>query len=229
MNKIHTILIIVSVLQCTFCQSYSKVDYKISRDSTFMEELKISSIGNDLHSKVYKSFIEDKEAIFSLVFNSNYSSFENTLNTRTEYGANYFSYGLYSIYGDLKQKIFLRDALGMSILYAAKDKSWKIIDTNKKKIGKYNCIMATIKVGKVEKVAWFTPDIPISTGPGIYFGLPGLVLEVSLLGKYTIYASKISLNDKNIKSMPPMPKGEQVTEEQFMKKMEGLTIKPKKN
>ena len=27
--------------------------------------------------------------------------------------------------------------------------------------------------------AWFTPEIPVSTGPAMYGGLPGLILEIS--------------------------------------------------
>ena len=31
---------------------------------------------------------------------------------------------------------------------------------------------------KVNVVAWFTPEIPIATGPSWYGGLPGLILEI---------------------------------------------------
>ena len=72
-----------------------------------------------------------------------------------------------------------------------------------KKIGKYTCYKATYekeveeatfsfgnfnqaqntpkkkKMKKVNVVAWFTPEIPIATGPSRYGGLPGLILEVS--------------------------------------------------
>ena len=27
--------------------------------------------------------------------------------------------------------------------------------------------------------AWFTPEIPVSTGPSMYGGLPGLILEIN--------------------------------------------------
>ncbi len=35
------------------------------------------------------------------------------------------------------------------------------------------------KMRDVEVVAWFTPEIPVSSGPSWYQGLPGLILEVS--------------------------------------------------
>ena len=41
--------------------------------------------------------------------------------------------------------------------------------------------------------AWYTPQIPVNQGPGEYWGLPGLILEVSS-GRTTILCSKIVIN-----------------------------------
>ena len=38
--------------------------------------------------------------------------------------------------------------------------------------------------------AWYTLDIPVSHGPGEFWGLPGLILEVSA-GNTTMLCSKI--------------------------------------
>ncbi len=43
--------------------------------------------------------------------------------------------------------------------------------------------------------AWYTPQIPVSNGPGMYQGLPGLILEIHD-GRMTIVCSKIVLNPK---------------------------------
>ncbi|MBT8377097.1 MAG: GLPGLI family protein [Winogradskyella sp.] len=48
-----------------------------------------------------------------------------------------------------------------------------------------------IKLTQVE--AWYTPQIPVSNGPLEYWGLPGLILEVSA-GNTTLLCSKIVLN-----------------------------------
>ena len=43
--------------------------------------------------------------------------------------------------------------------------------------------------------AWYTPQIPVSAGPGNYHGLPGLILEVND-GSETVICSKIVINPK---------------------------------
>ncbi len=35
------------------------------------------------------------------------------------------------------------------------------------------------KPKQIEVVAWYTPQIPVSNGPGEYWGLPGLILEIN--------------------------------------------------
>jgi GLPGLI family protein len=44
--------------------------------------------------------------------------------------------------------------------------------------------------------AWYTPDIPVNQGPESYWGLPGLILEVSD-GKTIVLCSKIVMNVKD--------------------------------
>ena len=41
--------------------------------------------------------------------------------------------------------------------------------------------------------AWYTPQIPVGHGPAEYWGLPGLILEVSA-GNTTMLCSKIVMN-----------------------------------
>ena len=43
---------------------------------------------------------------------------------------------------------------------------------------------------EIEVTAWYTPQIPVSQGPGDFWGLPGLILEVNT-DKTTILCSKI--------------------------------------
>ncbi|MCK0132159.1 GLPGLI family protein [Flavobacteriaceae bacterium F08102] len=75
--------------------------------------------------------------------------------------------------------------------------------------------------------AWYTPQIPISNGPKMYGGLPGLILEVNLTGGIidnTFLATDIVINPKK-KLKITAPKGEKVlTEQEFKNK-----INPKRN
>ena len=73
--------------------------------------------------------------------------------------------------------------------------------------------------------AWYTPEIPVSQGPEGYYGLPGLILEVSD-GKTTILCSKVVLNPKDKAEIKPLKKGQKVTQAEYaeimMKKMQEM-------
>lgn len=55
---------------------------------------------------------------------------------------------------------------------------WKI-EKEKKTIGKYTVRKAVTEYGGRNWTAWFAQEIPLSFGPYVFHGLPGLVLEVS--------------------------------------------------
>ncbi|NAS30977.1 GLPGLI family protein [Flavobacteriaceae bacterium R38] len=78
-----------------------------------------------------------------------------------------------------------------------------------------------IKMTEVE--AWYTPQIPVGHGPGEYWGLPGLILEVSS-GNTTMLCSEIVINpQKKIKIEAPK-KGKVTTKAEYqatvLKKMQ---------
>lgn len=64
--------------------------------------------------------------------------------------------------------------------------------------------------------AWYTPQIPVSQGPGEYWGLPGLILEVNAL-RTTILCSKIVINPKDKSEIKKPEKGKEVTQEAYNK------------
>ncbi len=77
--------------------------------------------------------------------------------------------------------------------------------------------MNDIEVPKeVEVTAWFTPQIPVSNGPGEYAGLPGLILEMNM-HRTTILCSKIVLSTKAGETIEAPEKGDEVTREQYNK------------
>ena len=113
-----------------------------------------------------------------------------------------------------------------------------------KKIGIYNCLKATaiIKVTpeqienyniqlkqqankpsafftaqppKDEEItAWFTTEIPVNHGPGKYWGLPGLILEI-ISGKTIILCSKVVINPKNKNEIKVPSKGKNITKKEY--------------
>ena len=62
--------------------------------------------------------------------------------------------------------------------------------------------------------AWYTPQIPVNNGPGMYQGLPGLILEVHD-GKLTIICSKIVINPEDKVEIKEPEKGKEVNQEKY--------------
>lgn len=70
------------------------------------------------------------------------------------------------------------------------------------------------KPDEVEVVAWFTPEIPVQHGPGVYSGLPGLILEVNS-GNTTLLCSQITINPEEREEIKPAKKGDIVTQKEY--------------
>jgi GLPGLI family protein len=87
-------------------------------------------------------------------------------------------------------------------------------------------VMDEIEVPKkIIVTAWYTPQIPINQGPGEYWGLPGLILEISA-DRTTILCSKIIMNPNEKDEIKAPTKGKQVTKQEYndimKKKMEEM-------
>jgi GLPGLI family protein len=134
---------------------------------------------------------------------------------------------------ELFGKIFLvKDSL--------KPSKW-VMTGESKKIGIYNALKATITKEVEERVmsfgrprpgeapaepemrtrevvmtAWFTPEIPVSTGPSMYGGLPGLILEIND-DRTTMLCTKVIINPKEKIKIKEPSKGKQVTSLEYEK------------
>lgn len=95
-------------------------------------------------------------------------------------------------------------------------------NTNEKKDGekskdssKANSPLDEIEVPKeILVTAWYTPQIPVNQGPGEYWGLPGLILEVNS-GRTTILCSKIEINPKDKTEIKAPSKGKVVSKDEY--------------
>lgn len=67
---------------------------------------------------------------------------------------------------------------------------------------------------EVTVVAWYTPELPVNQGPGKYWGLPGLILEVND-GNTIILCSKITINPSEKLKIKEPTKGKQVTQDEY--------------
>ena len=64
--------------------------------------------------------------------------------------------------------------------------------------------------------AWFAPSLPYSFGPKNYYGLPGLILELTE-GSTTYIVTKIELSNKNISVV--QPRGKTISREEYNKRL----------
>lgn len=71
-----------------------------------------------------------------------------------------------------------------------------------------------IQIPMTQIEAWYTPQIPVSHGPGEYSGLPGLILEVSA-DNTTILCSKIVMNPQEKSKIEAPSKGKEVTKSEY--------------
>lgn len=72
------------------------------------------------------------------------------------------------------------------------------------------------EIQMTEVEAWYTPQIPVSHGPLEYWGLPGLILEVSA-GNTTMLCSKIIINPEEKTEIEAPKKGKVVTKQEYQK------------
>ncbi|AJH14161.1 GLPGLI family protein [Myroides odoratimimus] len=75
---------------------------------------------------------------------------------------------------------------------------WKIGKEQKEILG-YQCTKATAKFRGRDYVVWYTDDLPISDGPFLFTGLPGLILEVrDTKNAYAFIANRIENKNEEV-------------------------------
>lgn len=120
----------------------------------------------------------------------------------------------YEVFTMLGKKYLLQDSIH--------GQDWKILNDMKEVAG-HVCMNAfwedTLKMQKVS--AWFALDIPVSSGPERFCGLPGLILEVDVNdGGMIITADKIETRKlTNELDLPKKNKGKKITEAEFFSLM----------
>ena len=94
-------------------------------------------------------------------------------------------------------------------------KSRKNKTESQNKAEKTKSITEDIEIPKtINVVAWYTPQIPISQGPGEFWGLPGLILEVNA-DRTTILCSKITLNPQDKIKIKAPEKGRVISRDDY--------------
>ncbi|RCS28178.1 GLPGLI family protein [Polaribacter sp. WD7] len=154
----------------------------------------------------------------------------------------YFSRG--DQYKNIKDKKIIQAQEFYGKKFLVKDDLYKIdwkLGSETKKIGEYTCYKAKAFAPKEEiewynfswrdlrknskkttnteenlKVieAWYAPQIPVAQGPAEYWGLPGLILEVSV-DNTTLLCSEITINSKKQIVIKAPDKGKETTKKEY--------------
>jgi GLPGLI family protein len=115
--------------------------------------------------------------------------------------------------------------------------AWEL-QSESKKIGQYTCykaiytpvnkkeeteeieeaaptgILASIPERDNSITAWYTPDLPISNGPGEYHGLPGLIMEINTADT-TLLCTSIEMNPSKGFELKQPKDGKKVSQKEF--------------
>ncbi|MBE7639366.1 GLPGLI family protein [Salegentibacter sp. BLCTC] len=144
--------------------------------------------------------------------------------------------GGFVYFNDKDKKIKTGDVFGKRMTIIQNNdqfQDWNITDVSKKILG-FNCYKAKTSYKSFDKnedemlievEAWFSPEIPLSSGPFNYDGLPGVILEFSKNPKYTFKASKIEFNSNNFDLTEPKAKktiGQKQYEEKVKKVLKDI-------
>lgn len=70
------------------------------------------------------------------------------------------------------------------------------------------------KTEEITVTAWYTPDIPVNQGPGVYWGLPGLILEVNA-DRTTIRCTKIVMDPEGEDQIEVPKRGKEMSQSEF--------------
>lgn len=225
-------------------KTHRNMDIKVSTDQNAPN----SAMQKKLHDQLKKM----SQKTFTLNFNKSESTYTQNKELKPETQTGGVSIVMIGdgggndvLYKDVNKKIYRNKTEISGKNFLIEDKlqtaDWEMT-AETKKIGKYTCYKATRsreeervsftmtdgdKEETKEKVTvttevWYTPEIPVSNGPGMFWGLPGLILEVHE-GKLTIVCTELVLNPSDKVSIDRPTKGKKVSQEKFDKIMREKT------
>jgi GLPGLI family protein len=100
--------------------------------------------------------------------------------------------------------------------------SWKLLNETKMILG-YHCKKASGKTERGSDVdAWYTEEIPVSSGPETFNGLPGMILQVDINKEEFLITAVSIYKSANKKELKAPSKGKKITPEEFAIKQKEL-------
>ncbi len=211
----------------------SKTKFEVSFDSTSMNSQMQKQLEEMLKRQLDKTFKLTFDQIESI-----YEEEESLGPPQTGDVMIAVSMGSDNLYKNLKLNRYTRAEEFLGQLFLVKDSiqryDWQLTSETKQ-VGSYLCFKATydrqiednsfgMTIPNEDEVdqkprfrtitAWYTPQIPISNGPGLYGGLPGLILELEE-GDTNILCSQIVINPSEKIAVKEPNKGKEVSQSEF--------------
>lgn len=211
-------------------KSHRKMDLKIGEDK----------MNSDMQKKLQEQLKKQFQQEYTLKFNRNESVYKQVEKLDAPAAPSSsgitikLSQGSDIMYKNVKENRYANKTEISGKIFLIKDtlrtKKWELVNETKY-IGEYACFKAIFEEeyttqtiteeGTFEDITkertttvWYTPQIPVSNGPGNHFGLPGLILEVND-GELTLICSKIVLNPEETFEIKEPTKGKEVSQKEF--------------
>jgi GLPGLI family protein len=224
--------ILLCILASVFSQENIHIAYYGKRmDKPMADSSKVSAeaydIINQLESRIRQRL---PEVEYQLLFNQTESLFFAT-ERLSQGNDNIFKLAqqnlggegeiVYCHYGS-KIRLSQHKAFGKHFLVtdSIRTNMWEL-ENETKKIGNFNCFKATsiisvedAKIKERKVTAWYTLDIPFSTGPFGYTGLPGFIVEYSVLSD-TYFLKQLELNPRKKLKIEIPTKGKPLTRKEY--------------
>lgn len=229
---------------------FSKSKMELGAWGARMSEAQKKQIKNRLKNRLEKTYV--------LAFNKSESLFYeeekvDAMSGATDSWGSNFARGKQYKNVEKNQLVQAQEFYGKRFL--VKDELQKIdwiMDSDSKQIGDYLCFKATavvptdeltwydfswgdlssqpddseIKLTSIE--AWYTLQIPLKQGPAEYWGLPGLILEVSA-GNTTMLCSQVIINPSDIIEIKTPDKGKEINKLSYSETIQTKMLEMRNN
>lgn len=191
-NLLNTLLLFVFTISISFAQNSNNL-LKVQYVSNYASDFLVNTIKNQItdeaeFTQVVHMMTESKVHYSLYIDSKNNTSVFSLDSTNIVPGVNVTGH-FTGVVKDNQQtygnELFMNSDIDFT--GTIEDLNWEFTDEYKDVIG-YNCRKATLANAPGYYV-WFTTKLPINDGPGIYKGLPGLVLEVNTPFEYIVVSS----------------------------------------
>ena len=244
MKNFTLLLLLILSLTATFAQEFQGKAYYISK--TKMDPNFGKNIPPERKQRIMESMKFNLEKTYELDFNSTASLFyeEERLDVSGGNGRSDFMTFMSPfqgvLYKEFATKAYINRVELFGKIFLIKDslpQSKWVLSGESKQIGNYTAYKATMsrvvpqqvfqfgrqsteeikpKMKTVNITAWFTTQIPVSTGPAKHGGLPGLILELNT-DNTTMLCTKVVMNPNEKMKIKISNKGTVVNAEEYNK------------